>query len=779
MTPREFADKRQGLLDDFDGTGMAWCRAHSDLADSAVADAFVETSVGSGIAVAAVGGYGRRELGPHGDLDIVFLAGGVQAADEASIRVLLRALLETSGVAGWDIDYALRYPSDAPGLDDKSRTALLDARLIAGSQDAFETFMQAFRDTFPIAEFLSDKRRERLKYRDKYGYTPQRVDFNIRDGAGGLRDYQAATWFRKVLNGEPINGLESCYDRMIAVRNALQIATGRKEDRLVRTRHTEIAALLGVDLQAMFSELMESAKLFRDEWRKARKMALESRFPLADGVDAVQGECVILPVATLSEAAAGVLRAVDLDIVIPIAEIRNMEVGDGPAAATHLATGAVYLRALERSGVLSALLPEFAAAARLLPEDSVHDFTVGEHTLTVVERLDALRVDPAYDAAWSEFEPRTLYLAAILHDLGKADRSAPHSETGARMAREVSLRLKLAPSEIETVSWLVLQHLTLANIARTHDLQMPDAPLELARICGDQNRLAMLYLLTLADISAVSSDALTQQFLVAVNDLYEKARSVIGEDDLPADQAVYRSAALEKSRKDDDTDDVTEYLELMPTHYLVGTPRQRFAVHADYVKKARNGETTIVFQNNSEAGTTDITVCCADLKQPGLLSRMLGVLFAHDLAVYGVRAASTKEENPIALDQLTASYRGGLVPKQLSAAVTAALKKYLTNKEELESFIRKHHKDADQPQQFLKYKFFPGDPSILEIETPIGMGMPYRVTRMLAHFGWNVYVARMGQWAGRAVARFYLVDPNGPLSEEKVSSAIDGYKVRE
>jgi len=776
MRLSKFRGRRIELIRAYDGSGMAWCAAHTQLADEAVASAFAEVGAGSELAVAAVGGYGRRELGPHGDLDIVFLSSSEAIAEEASIRALFRALIETANDAGWEIDYALRYPSDAPGLDDKSRTALLDARLIAGSQGAFDTFMRAFKKTFPVAQFLSDKRRERLRYRDKLGYTPQRVEFNIRDGAGGLRDYQAASWFRTVLECDPISGLDPEYDRMIAVRNALQIATGRKEDRLIRTRHSEVSAILAVPLQDLFSELMQSATLFRDEWRKARKLALESTFPLAEGVDAVHGRCMISTSATLSEAAAGVVRGVDLDMDVPLGEIPNTVIGDGPATASYLSLGGAYLRALDRAGVLSASIPEFRDAKYLLPEDSVHEYTVGEHTLTVVDQLDALRSESIYDLTWSEFETRTLYLAAILHDLGKADHSAPHSETGAKIARGVGARLKLAPSEVETICWLVLEHLTLANIVRTHDLQTPVAPIELARICGAQNRLAMLYLLTIADISAVSADALTPQFLVALKDLYEKARSLIGEDDLPTDPAVYRSAALEQSRRSEDSDTLTRYLETMPTHYLLGTPRQRFADHADYVARAYKGEMTIVFENNAEAGTTDITVCCADLKVPGLLSRMLGVLFAHDLTMHGVRAASTNEPDSVALDQLTVSYRGGVVPKQLGAAISASLKRYLSNKEELETYIRNHHKDADQPQMFLKYKLFPGEPAILEIETPIGTGMPYRVTKMLAHFGWNVYVARMGQWAGRAVARFYLSDPNGPLTEDKVATAISNYQ---
>lgn len=772
------ADSRKKMLAEFDGTGIRWCQEHAHLADRAIAEIFEEVAAGANLAVAAVGGYGREELVCHGDLDIVFLPAGDEREDEEVIRRLFRSILDMSSAAGWNMDYAIRYPSDTPGLDDKSRTALLDARWIAGSQDAFTQFMEVFTNGFPTAQFLADKRRERLRYRDKLGYTPQLVEFNLRDGTGGLRDYQAAAWFRMVLGSEPITGLEAHYDRMLAVRNALQWVTGRKEDRLIRTRHSEVAARLGMDRQEMFSSVMVAAKLFRDEWRKARQLALEAIFALAEGVEARQGKCVILPSAMLSEAATGVVRGVDLDMEIPIADLPNREVGDGPAAASLLAAGTPYLRAIQRSGVLAALIPDFAAAEYLLPEDSVHQYTVGEHTMVVAEKLQELRSDPAYEAAWSEFEPRTLTLAAILHDLGKIDGSAPHSVVGAKIAARISSRLNLAPAEAKTIEWLVAEHLTLATIARTHDLQMPAAPLNVAQACGDQSRLAMLYLLTIADIDAVSPDALTPQLLSSIRDLYEKARSLIGEEDIPTDPVIYRNAALEKSRTGDDTDALTGWLETMPTHYIVGTPRERFPSHFEYVKLAEQGETTIVFENNPEAETTDMTICCKDLKEPGLLSRILGVLFAHDLTVHGVRAASTIGPEPVVLDQITVSYRGGLAPKRLVASLPATLRKYLTDREELEEFIRKHHKDADQPQQFLTYRFFPGETSILEVETPIGMGMPYRVTRMLAHFGWNVYVARIGQWAGRAVARFYLADPNGPLTGDTVSSAIDAYKAK-
>ena len=766
-------NERSELIAGFDGSGKGWCSKYSALADSTM-QAIMSGYAEDEIAIVAVGGYGRRELGPHSDLDFVFLAEDARAED--GVRSLYRDILQMSEQVGWEIDSALRYPSDAPGLDDKSRTALLDARLVTGSTAIFDRFMDVYYETFPVAEFLAAKRRERLELRQKHGYTPRLVEFNLKEGAGGLRDIHAAGWYRRMLKAESIEETDLDYDYFLAVRNALQICTERKEDRLLRTRHGEVAALVSVEPQMMFTRLMRAAESFQEEWRKALYLAQSATFDLAEGVTSIRGVVAIDSSATLSEAARGVCRAVDLDLRIPLLRISNNVIGDGPAAADMLSLGSKYLRALNRAGVLSAIIPTFGNAIYLTPDDSVHQFTVGEHTLAVIDNLDRSKESGNEGAAWSDADQRTLYLAAIIHDLGKADSAAPHSVTGEEMARDVERRLDLERHEGASIAWLVREHLSLARIARTYDLQMPEAPVELAKLCGDQQRLAMLFLLTLADIAAVSTETLTPQFEAAIRDLYEKARSVIGVEDLPTDPATYRIAALDRVRKTASGESWGEWLEKMPTHYVIGTPREQFATHATYIEGARAGETIVVFENDAKSATTELTVCRPDLDRPGLLSRILGVIYAHDINVHGVRASSTHEKNPIVLDQVTISYRQGLVPKNLSAAVSKALKECLTDETLLNDLLLARHKNPDQKQHFLTYRFIAGEPAVIEFETPTGRGMPYRVTKMLAHFGWNVYVAKMGQWAGRAVSRFYLSKPEGTLTEADVASAIENYR---
>lgn len=768
-------EERLRLIDQYDGTGEEWCLRHTLVADQALREAIAACGEGAEIAVAAVGGYGRRELGPHSDLDFVFLADEANAAAcEERVRQVFKAFVQISDAVGWDIDYALRYPSDAPGLDDKSRTALLDARLVAGSESIYARFLTSFMETLPTARFLSDKRRERLESRRRHGYTPRRVEVHLRDGAGGLRDYQATCWFAKVLNIDPDVDLREAYDFLLRVRNALHIATDRKEDKLVRTRHSEVAGLLGLEPQRMFNELMRSAEAIQEGWRDCLRVAQRTRFTLANGVVAEDGKCRITDRATLSEAASGVCRAVDLDIAIVPARLTASAVGDGPTAVGYLTRGPRHLRALDRSGVLPALCPEFDDARYLLPDDSVHEFTVGEHTLKVVDNLESLKSDPHLSTVWDDADNRVLCLGALLHDVGKIDSELPHSVAGERVARQFGQRMGLQPKEIDAVAWLVREHLTMAKIARTHDLQMPEAPMELARVCGDRQKLATLYLLTIADITSVSEQTYTQQVAASLRELYDRTNMILDVDDMPTDAAIYRNAALEGIRELSGDD---AWLEIMPTHYLLGTPRENFRIHGGYVKRAREGKDTIVFENDLQAGTTEVTICCHDSPKPGLLSRILGAIYAHDLSVHSVRAASTIEEAPIALDQIVISFRRGLVPKNLSSALSSSLAKCVAESSFVEELLLKHNKDPHQPQHLLDYKLIPGEPASLEVETPIGRGMPYRVTKMLAHFGWHVYVARMGQWAGRAVARFYLTDPRAPLTEGAVREAIESYRL--
>jgi UTP:GlnB (protein PII) uridylyltransferase len=211
----------------------------------------------------------------------------------------------------------------------------------------------------------------------------------------------------------------------------------------------------------------------------------------------------------------------------------------------------------------------------------------------------------------------------------------------------------------------------------------------------------------------------------------------------------------------------------MPTHYLLATPWEHFALHAEYVRQAKRGETTVVFQHRRDDHITDITICTPDLPQPGLLSQILGIIYALDITIHEARAASTREPQPIALDVISTSYQGHCLPENLCRILSRELKTRLGNAQAVNAWIREKGKDPERRQEMLTYRFHEGNPAILDIETPLGRGMPYRVTKMLASLGWNVEVARIGQWAGRAVARFYVSSPkNKALTRREVQRRL-------
>lgn len=776
----DVTQKRSALFDEFrqKPSGMSWCVRHSDLADEAVQQVF-RSVLGNdeSLAVVATGGYGRRELAPGSDLDLTLIPLNEQDNEnESKVRSFFRPLIETFGALGWPVGYAYRLPGDSPALDDKTRTGILDARLICGGRQAYEQFLEVFHGKFPVADFLISKINERKVMRHKWNETPLVAQPNIREGAGGLRERQAAVWLSKVLDlARP--GSDTEYDFLLTVRNALHISTGRKEDVLLRTRRQEVAAIIGVSVEELSKDVMQASEAIASVWLEAISQTRKADFPAAPGVYISNGDYETEKELTLADAAVAVCRGEKLGIQ-PRPFPKISEIGDAPLVIECLSAGAAAVRALDSADLLEQILPELAACKYLLSSDSVHRYTVFQHSLRVLELLDEMQRDAQYSLVWAEASnSRPLYVAALLHDIGKQFPDKPHEVIGAEMAEAITARLRMSSSEADTVVFLVREHLTLAHMARTYDLARPATLHKLTRICERQDRLAMLYLLTIADTSAVNDDVWTPTMSASAEELYQKARAFIGTDAPIEDPAFYRSEALRRLQgMPPGREEVEELLRTMPTHYLLATPQELFPLHAEYISEANEGRIVVEFQNQSETETTDVTVCMQDLPKPGLLSRILGVAYALDLTLHSARAASTKSERPIALDVLSVSYRGQALPPGLSRVFSAELKRCVRDEKLLKELMLKHGKDPEQRQEMLTYRFSEGEPAILEIETPLGRGMPFRITKTIAELGWNVQVARIGLWAGRAVARFY-VDSSASVTQEAMENAFGKTKL--
>lgn len=765
-------------------SGVSWCARHAELADEVVGvlydDLLAESADVPPLALIATGGYGRMELSPHSDIDIT-----VVPSDEAS-PVLDQAIRKLFQDLHWafctalhmDVGYAYRLISDAPGLDAKSRTGLMDMRIIAGSHELYRQLEQALIESFEIGEFVLAKITEREQMFHKYHDTPLVVEPNLKEGAGGIRCFHCANWIREAI-GERAARPTAEYDRILRFRNLLHLNAGKHQDVLSRQRQAEIADQMQVNLYEMMADIVRCGAALHDHYRSAKEKIYQSRFPLTRGVLAVQGEARIVGEANAGDAAIGIALGTQLGLRVADIAVGPTAGVHGPAAAYAITTGEATLRNLDRCGLLGRLLPELDACRTLVPTDAVHEYTVFEHTLRVIRHLDAMRpgVFPGdLKDGLHSLEP--LYLAALLHDVGKIHPDLDHSQTGVEMAQAVCRRWNLSVELSDTVEWLVLEHLTMARFIRVRDIMNPQTVADFAQIVRDADRLALLTLFTYADVSAVADNAWTPAQDTFLRELFMRTDALLrGDGHFSPDPAVYRQRLLRQLRSQrEDISAVQQFVQVLPAYYLTSTPPDVIRLHMGFAEKAQAGEPTVEIFHRSDISASEVTICTRD--EPGLLSKLLGVFYAYDLSVGGIRACTTITDPAVALDVFTVSYSARPVPAATMAQVTGSLLDVMRHSLDVSELLVKKGKDPSRQQQIFTHTYVDGSPGILEIRSPRGRGMPYRLSRLIADQGWNVVSARVGQWAGSATAAFYLIGTDGrPLTKDDVNEALKGISV--
>ncbi|HRK23145.1 MAG TPA: HD domain-containing protein, partial [Fimbriimonadaceae bacterium] len=481
----------------------------------------------------------------------------------------------------------------------------------------------------------------------------------------------------------------------------------------------------------------------------------------------------ILPGADLSQAVRAVAAGLPLGLrtELPLPEISPGV--RGPEALFAIGTGEATLRELDRAGLLGRLAPELDACRTLMPEDSVHAFSVFEHSLRTVRNLDGFAPDSFCGRLREGLaSPSALYLAALLHDVGKIDQARPHSEVGAEIAADIAIRWGLAKGVAGTVEWLVRHHLAMARFVGMRDVSDPKTVEEFAAIVGDRERLDMLTVLTCADVQAVAPGAWTPAQDAFLRELHGRT-SALMESEIPVrdDPQLHRRRLLKHLKSHPIPDEEIEsFLSRLPAQYAVGTPAEMVPLHMRWVSDAESGTPTVAWDHDRERRLSEVTVCAADA--PGLLSRILGVLYAFDLSVHGLRANTTSGEPAVALDTVLVSFGHHPVPPSTCAMAARSLKEVLTGASALDQVLRSHGKDPDRNQNDFTYDFIPGSPGILEVRAPRGRGMAFRISKMIAAAGWNIVSARFGQWAGRGAAAFYVLGPSGPLDREDVERVL-------
>ena len=533
-------------------------------------------------ALAAVGGYGRRELFPASDIDIMVLL-------EADCREGCEGQLERYVALLWDIGlevgHSVRTVEDCAheaARDLTVVTNLLEARLLAGPAPLFEAMRAAIgRDRmWPSAEFFEAKLAEQQARYRKYDDAVYNLEPNVKEGPGGLRDIQLIGWVLKrhfgaddladlVKNGfltrNECTALIEARNHLWKVRFGLHCLTRRREDRLLFDHQRALAETFGYRddtrqlavehfmrdyyrgvgqigrLSEMLLQLFQEAILLADQ--PPEITPINSRFRARNGYVEVTSERVfnrypfaLLEVFLVLEENPH-LKGVRATTIRLIREhrhliddtyrrdIRNrslfLEIIRQPRGLTH------ELRRMHRYGVLAAYLPEFGAIVGQMQYDLFHVYTVDEHILFVVRNLRRAAIPKFFHEVPLASEvmqrlpkPELIYLAGLFHDIAKG-RGGDHSELGAADAMRFCLEHDLSPYDARLVAWLVRHHLTMSSTAQREDIADPAVVARFAALMGDQVHLNYLYVLTVADIRATSPRLWNSWKDALLRELYE------------------------------------------------------------------------------------------------------------------------------------------------------------------------------------------------------------------------------------------------------------------
>lgn len=585
----------------------------------------------TGAAVLAVGGYGRKQLFPHSDVDLLFLFG--KESDAESCSEDLSGLLTSLWDAQLRISQSVRTPAECSRLiadNSELHISLLDARLVAGDRELFEDLTRKQLPRFYLRErksLLRSLARMLDERHRAYERTIYHLEPNVKESPGGLRDFQTACWISQLAHLDPArtpsaeeylpaesrDAVGQAKRFLFSTRLYLHYFAGRDNNRLTFDLQDAIAS---DGAGKAFREVRDAAEWMRDYFLSARTMnrlALRSVDEYAtpknslytllrDRTSKLSNEDFVVthgrvflrrkaalkvePRITMSlflfVARHGLPLAVKteqaVEAAIPaLAEYVREAPKLWPQVAEILRQPYAYraLTAMHELGALFVLFPELEEIDCLVLRDFYHRYTVDEHTFLTIKTLKRLHEsDDPYTRRFAELRDEVgrselLYFALLFHDAGKGGNGKGHVERSVDIAEQASRRLGLGEAEWRTVKFLIEHHLTMSSFMVKRDISDPETAEEMVEIVGAIENLRALTLLTYADTSAVHPNALTPWRKQLLWQLYLAAHNrLTGQADDRRLGSERVAPVLAAAEGEDDKEALRDFLEGFPERYL-------------------------------------------------------------------------------------------------------------------------------------------------------------------------------------------------------------------
>jgi [protein-PII] uridylyltransferase len=706
----------------------------------------------------ALGGYGRRELAPHSDIDLMVL---FKPEAKAMIADLVKTVLHPLWDAGFQVGHSVRTIQECLELaaeDLTIRTSMMEARFLAGSSHLFQEFHDRYTRRVVgrnVDRFIDQKLEERRREYEKFGATVYLLEPNVKKSQGGLRDlhmlqwigmarYQAATIRelanRGILSRQDYRALTDAREFLWRVRALMHVHAGTAQEILTfdeqiwlaqRFGYQDRPHLLAVEqfMQLYYRHTMGLHERMMRFVNRCRTVSLWSRLtrllpaPRLGRHFVAQGNVLTVPVEERARVldSPGLLlklfdtaraRALEIDPALledihrhvetlPASAFAAPDVGDWFVKILAGPRTARTLEAMHRAHLLERIIPAFGTVRGLMQFNQYHKYTVDEHSLLAVARAEAFEQDQGVIGQVYREIPRKdlLHLAVLLHDLGKG-REEDHSEAGKRIAEEAAARLGFHEQDARTLVLLAHRHLLMAHTAFRRDPYDGNVLMTFARAVGTPAVLKKFLVLTAADIAAVGPGVLTKWKESLLIELYLRTLpEVSGErDDSWGSERMTQLVGEVVKAMPGEPDPVwiKAQLEQFPLRYLYGTAPARIAGHLEAIRQlpARDAKVDSVF--NEALGICEYTVITRNDVIPGIFSKISGVLAAMGLHILDAQIVTRRDDVVVDAFQVSDPDYAGTPPASRREDVGRAIRSVLLGEETVEQLMGRYRRLESQ-----------------------------------------------------------------------------------
>jgi [protein-PII] uridylyltransferase len=820
---------------------------HCRMVDEYIVNSYKRTEIpeyDTRIALVALGGFGRRELFPFSDVDLMILYHPKVKKQIAQITdTVLYPLWDT----GLEIGHGVRTVAESISHareDYFFLVALLDARLIYGSQDLFDELLKAYRKRYVDGhreKFVEKMKAHRQSRRERFGSHSYLLEPHIKEGRGGMRDIQAMMWTARVVFG--LNSLEDIQsagllleeekkefvearNRLVRLRCHLHFISNRKNDQLYFEQQEDVAGAFnyrtksGVravelfmrDIYSALQTISVTSDLFFDHVDEVLGFAgkgkvipdkvVESGIEIRTGrvhLTASRSQLLAKPQTLirvfLAMARTGLpmhyrTRKAFLGFVELITDKERTSPRFAKTFFTLLFEAkdiALVLETMLETGVLTACIPEFSRITSLAQHDLYHIYTVDRHSLQAVAELHAL-VASGTAAMQNVKDLKVLYLAALLHDIGKGS-GRDHSLEGAALAGEIGQRLCLSEKECDTLRFLIRYHLFIPENALRRDLNDAIFIKRCAEKISSLSRLSMLYLLSVADSKATGPSAWSDWKASLMEELYLKIYPYLdhGRHEVH-DVTAHEEQGVEWLREQirvqlKGSGELKIDPETLSTDYILSFSPEVIAGHVltlrDNFQRIRQ-KSLIIADRADERWS--LLIMTKD--RPGLLAKICGVMALNNLSV--TKAQIFTWDDGTVVDVIDVRSTDGLsfaeknwqdLNDQLDLAIEhrMGLSHRLYSKS-ASTYGRRAQMVGDVASKIIIDNESSDKYSVIEVYAADLPAQLYHITQAMADFGLNIHKAYIATEVEQLIDIFYVLDSRGQklLDEGFVKEVTEG-----